>query len=69
MSYVDIKKLRMAITDSPTVFTANIDLCWGSPNSWKGPQNHKGPGVMPYSVPRRIASGERKLYVRGDAIN
>ena len=26
-------------------------------------------GVMPYSVPRRIASGRRKIYVRWDAIN
>ena len=22
----------------------NMDLCWGSPNSWKGPQNHNENG-------------------------
>ena len=26
------------------VSTVNMDLCWGSPNSWKGPQNHNENG-------------------------
>ena len=45
------------------VFTVNIELCWGSPNSQRGPRNHNenawlGPGVPMFM-------GSRKFYDSG----